>query len=49
MVQVKQSMVCVPMVDNPLAEARELSFRTGAQIMLYLSLVHAFVLLDCLQ
>ena len=31
--------LCACTVDNPLAKARELSLRTGAQIMLYLSLV----------
>ena len=34
---------CACTVDNPLAKARGLSLRTGAQTMLYLSLVHAFV------
>ena len=31
--------LCACTVDNPLAKARGLSLRTGAQIMLYLSLV----------
>ena len=31
--------LCACMVDNPLAKARGLSLRTGAQTMLYLSLV----------
>ena len=31
--------MCACSVDNPLAKARGLSLRTGAQIMLYLSLV----------
>ena len=31
--------LCACTVDNPLAKARELSLRTGAQTMLYLSLV----------
>ena len=30
--------LCACTVDNPLAKARGLSFRTGAQTMLYLSL-----------
>ena len=30
--------LCACMVDNPLAKARESYLRTGAQIMLYLSL-----------
>ena len=30
---------CACMVDNPLAKARGLSLRTGAQTILYLSLV----------
>ena len=30
--------LCACMVDNPLAKARGLSLRTGAQTMLYLSL-----------
>ena len=32
--------LCNCTVDNPLAQARGLSLRTGAQTMLYLSLVH---------
>ena len=35
--------LCACVVDNPLAKARGLSLRTGAQTMLYLSLVHLFV------
>ena len=31
--------LCACTVDNPLAKARGLSLRTGAQTMLYLSLV----------
>ena len=36
--------LCACTVDNPLAKARGLSLRTGAQIMLYLSLrnLHIF-------
>ena len=34
--------LCVCTVDNPLAKARGLSLRTGAQTMLYLSLVRVF-------
>ena len=33
--------LCACKVNNPLAKARELSLRTGAQTMLYLSLVKA--------
>ena len=36
--------LCACTVDNPLANARGLSLRTGAQTMLYLSLVH-FILI----
>ena len=32
--------MCTCTVDNPLAKARGLSLRTGAQTMLYLSHVH---------
>ena len=32
--------LCACTVDNPLAKARGLSLRTGAQTMLYLSLVY---------
>ena len=32
--------LCACTVDNPLAKARGLSLRTGAQTMLYLSLVN---------
>ena len=32
--------LCACTVDNPLAKARGLSLRTGAQTMLYLSLIH---------
>ena len=34
--------LCACTVDNPLAKSRGLSFRTGAQTMLYLSLVPQF-------
>ena len=34
--------LCACTVDNPLAKARGLSLRTGAQTMLYLSLVLLF-------
>ena len=36
--------LCACTVDNPLAKARGLSLRTGAQTMLYLSLVNLPVL-----
>ena len=35
----KEHGLCACTVDNPLAKARALSLRTGAQTMLYLSLV----------
>ena len=35
----KEHGLCACTVDNPLAKARGLSLRTGAQTMLYLSLV----------
>ena len=35
--------LCTCTVDNPLAKARGLSLRTGAQPMLYLSLVSAYL------
>ena len=34
-----EHVLCASTVDNPLAKARGLSLRTGAQTMLYLSLV----------
>ena len=34
-----EHVLCACMVDNPLAKARGLSLRTGAQTMLYLSLI----------
>ena len=37
--------LCACTVDNPLAKARGLSLRTGAQTMLYLSLVNEAALL----
>ena len=37
--------LCACTVDNPLAKARGLSLRTGAQTMLYLSLAYAEVTL----
>ena len=39
--------LCTCTVDNPLAKARGLSLRTGAQTMLYLSLFH--LTLNCLK
>ena len=38
--------LCACTVDNPLAKARELSLRTGAQTMLYLSLKKPFLFSD---
>ena len=35
--------LCACTVDNPLAKARGLSLRTGAQTMLYLSLVGNYI------
>ena len=40
--------LCACTVDNPLAKARGLSLRTGAQPMLYLPLVLLIVTADCL-
>ena len=40
--------LCACTVDNPLAKARGLSLRTGAQTMLYLSLVE-LPLRECYQ
>ena len=37
--------LCACTVDNPLAKARGLSLRTGAQTMLYLPLITKFCLL----
>ena len=34
--------LCAWTVDNPLAKARGLSLRTGAQSMLYLSLIYRY-------
>ena len=38
--------LCACTVDNPLAKARGLSLRTGAQTMLYLSLVGLHLVLN---